>query len=175
MNGRTHGDLGLLILAVSLSAPLGLGCGPEEPTEPEHGSGSMSGSGSGSEASSTSAATGSHDESGSSTEQQPGTVPLYDSCDGEGQDCLPGLLCAPIAMEPGGGTSMICTVECHDPAVDCAAPPDGFEAVCNGFLHMIEPDPFCAIGCTETGACPAGMECVSDSPPYTEPLYCVPS
>lgn len=109
--------------------------------------------------------------SDSTTAEPTGTTPMYGACTGT-EECLPGLLCAPISAREGS-SGWICTAECSTPAMDCVPPPAGWEAVCNGFFHEVPPDPFCAIGCDAALACPEGMSC-GTGVPFTEPYYCVP-
>jgi hypothetical protein len=98
-------------------------------------------------------------------------APMYARCESN-EECLPGLTCTPVGLLDGDAFAM-CTAECSDPTRDCDAPPAGWTAVCNGFLHM-PPDPFCAIGCDQDGQCPRGMTCGEESP-FAPPYYCIPT
>lgn len=180
--GRVSG-----VAAVTLASWIGCGpsvapSGPEGSTSDE-GSSGAAGDDDAASASETSASGAVDDGAGMGTSDggldpstgssgAVGTAPMYESCVGT-DECLPGLTCTPIGTLDGADFQ-VCTAECGDPRLDCDAPPDGWDAVCNGYFHM-PPDPFCAIGCDDEGACPPGMVCGDAQPPFTPPFYCLPA
>ncbi len=174
--GRRRGRL--FALAVALGS---LACGPTvTPSGTEDGSGSggttiTAGMNSTTSVTSTSgpgADTGVSTDT-STSDGAPGTVPMFEACDVEGEGgCVPELLCTPVSLLDGR-TSTMCTAECLDPEADCDLAPEGWTTVCAAFLH-VPPDPFCAIACGEDFECPEGMVCGVDIP-FSEPYYCYPA